>query len=285
MRRAGFFVTAVRQGRYHRFNGKWLAVLMVGLAAYRGLHPHAHTSGLALAHHLRVAHCLQQMPHAEPPRSVKDEGRVAWAAAANVIAHVEQHHRADRCRLGSQQSLVDRRTALVERSAHLPGRQGHLMRHVIRQRLVVVGYGEKRHAHLGHVRIRVTLDHMDQQHTGALALGLRQPQQVRHRCIAGALAQDIDEQRRRHQRAGRPDLATHRLQQQARALHRLRVRINVRVGLVDRGDGGVVHHLLRQIAVHVQRHTNRHIRPHSFAHPAHQFAVGIRPGFGHCSAV
>ena len=168
---------------------------------------------------------------------------------------------------------------------HGPGGVGQGAGDSIGKLLVVVGHGDEGHAHLGHIGIRVTFDHADRQHAGPPTLGIGHAQQVRHRCVIRSLAQDIDQQRRHFQCAGGLDRSTHHLHDQARATQRLCMGVDMRVGLVDRGDVGVVHHLRRYIAVHVQRQAYGHLGPYRLAHAAHQFAVRVGPGFRHGGAV
>ena len=68
-------------------------------------------------------------------------------------------------------------------------------------------------------------------------------------------------------------------------MQRLLVGVDVRVGLVHGGDVGVLHHLLRDISMHVERKADGHRGPDQFTHAAHQFTIGIAPDFRHRRAV
>ena len=193
--RAGFFVTAVRQSGDGCADRERRAVLLVAFAADTGFDARADSGGLALAHHLGVTHRLEQIADTQAPRRMQDMRRVARAAAAHVVAHVEQHHRARNGGLRALQCPVDRHATLIERGTHVPGRQRQLPHHVVGQRLVVVGQRDKRHAHLGHIGVGVTFDHADRQNSGPPALLFGQQQQVRQRFVLGTLAQDIRHQR------------------------------------------------------------------------------------------
>ena len=155
----------------------------------------------------------------------------------------------------------------------------------IGQGRVVVGDGDERHAHLGDVGVRVALDHADREHARALPVLVGDPDQVRHRLVVGALVQNVDQQGRGRQRRRRLDLAPHLAQHQAGAFDRLLARVDMRVGLVDGGDVGVLDHLPGHVGVHVQRHADRNLGAHDLPHAPDQLAVGVGPGLRHCGAV
>ena len=72
---------------------------VVTLAPDRGSNEATHTGRLSLCHHLGVTHGLQQIGNTKSTRCMQDQGGVARAAAAHVVTHIEQHHRASRRRL------------------------------------------------------------------------------------------------------------------------------------------------------------------------------------------
>ncbi len=189
-----------------------------------------------------------------------------------------------RGQLPGARNRFSQRLALIDKARALrPDLRGKLVGCRLRRGLVAVGHHQHAQAGRRDIRQPEAGQHRHCQHAIGLGLPGRRHRAL-HRAFARIAAQRVRDHRQAPPGQRGPRLLLEHAHQQAAGMLAGFVHVHVRVGLEADRDVGMLDHLLRDIAVQVERDGDRHVGQHC-AQPLEKVALAVVAVLRHHGAV